>query len=160
MAWPYSPPRRHVFAHFALHIAAKSTLEALLVPLFGQFRKVNSTKLNFRFTEFSEVGADSPSNREDRRVYTPAMVRQESEECMRRVTLLVTAIGVALLFVGGVALAEPTGMLKQYKVPTAGSSPEHITQASDGNFWFTESFVNDQNALPHKIGRITPSGTS
>jgi hypothetical protein len=37
MAWPYSPPRRHVFAHFALHIAAKSTLEALLVPLFGQF---------------------------------------------------------------------------------------------------------------------------
>jgi hypothetical protein len=37
MAWPYSPPRRHVFDHFALHKAAKSTLEALLVPLFGQF---------------------------------------------------------------------------------------------------------------------------
>jgi len=49
-------------------------------------------------------------------------------------------------------------MLKQYKVPTAGSSPEHITRASDGNFWFTESFVNDQNATPHKVGRITPTG--
>jgi hypothetical protein len=55
MAWPYSPPRRHVFDHFALHIAAKSTLEALLEPLFGQFRKENSTKLNFRFTAFSEI---------------------------------------------------------------------------------------------------------
>jgi len=34
----------------------------------------------------------------------------------------------------GVALAAPIGMLKQYKVPTAGSSPEHITRASEGNF--------------------------
>ena len=77
---------------------------------------------------------------------------------MRRVMLLVTAIGVALLLASGVALAAPIGMLKQYRVPTAGSSPEHITQASDGNFWFTESFVNDQNATPHKVGRITPTG--
>jgi len=77
---------------------------------------------------------------------------------MRRVTLLITAIGVALLLVSGVATAAPVGMLKQYKVPTTGSSPEHITQASDGNFWFTESFVNDQNATPHKVGRITPDG--
>ena len=77
---------------------------------------------------------------------------------MRRVTLLVISLGVALLLACGVALAAPIGMLKQYKVPTAGSSPEHITRASDGNFWFTESFVNDQNALPHKVGRITPSG--
>jgi streptogramin lyase len=72
--------------------------------------------------------------------------------------LLITAIGVALLLVSGVAIAAPIGMLKQFKVPTAGSSPEHITQASDGNFWFTESFVNDQNATPHKVGRITPAG--
>jgi virginiamycin B lyase len=56
------------------------------------------------------------------------------------------------------AQAAPIEMLKQYKVPTAGSSPEHITQDSDGNFWFTESFVNDQNAQPHKVGRITPDG--
>src|SRR5215217_5994435 len=77
---------------------------------------------------------------------------------MRRVMLLITAIGVALLLVSGVAIAAPIGMLKQFKVPTAGSSPEHITQASDGNFWFTESFVNDQNATPHKVGRITPGG--
>jgi virginiamycin B lyase len=77
---------------------------------------------------------------------------------MRCVTLLVTAIGVALLLASGAALAAPVGMLKQYKVPTAGSSPEHITQASDGNFWFTESFVNDQNATSHKVGRVTPSG--
>ncbi len=77
---------------------------------------------------------------------------------MRRVMLLVTAMGIALLLASGAVLAAPVGMLKQYKVPTAGSSPKHITQASDGNFWFTESFVNDQNALPHKVGRITPSG--
>jgi len=72
--------------------------------------------------------------------------------------LLITAIGVVWLLVSGVAIAAPIGMLKQFKVPTAGSSPEHITQASDGNFWFTESFVNDQNATPHKVGRITPGG--
>ena len=77
---------------------------------------------------------------------------------MRRVMLLITAVGVAVLLVSGVAIAAPIGMLKQFKVPTAGSSPEHITQASDGKFWFTESFVNDQNATPHKVGRITPTG--
>src|SRR5215211_777114 len=77
---------------------------------------------------------------------------------MRRVMLLITAVGVAVLLVSGVAIAAPIGMLKQFKVPTAGSSPEHITQASDGNFWFTESFVNDQNAQGHNVGRITPTG--
>src|SRR5215218_8093216 len=77
---------------------------------------------------------------------------------MRRVMLLITAVGVAVLLVSGVAIAAPIGMLKQFKVPTAGSSPEHITQASDGNFWFTESFVNDQNAQGHNVGQITPTG--
>jgi virginiamycin B lyase len=71
-------------------------------------------------------------------------------------------LGLTLsLLLGGTlsaAQAAPVGMLKQYKVPTAGSSPMHITQTSDGNFWFTESFVNDQNATPHKVGRITPTG--
>ncbi len=56
------------------------------------------------------------------------------------------------------AQAAPIGMLKQYRVPTAGSSPEHITRASDGNFWFTESFVNNQYVLGHNVGRITPTG--
>jgi streptogramin lyase len=77
---------------------------------------------------------------------------------MRRVMLLVTVMGVALLLASGAAVAAPIGMLKQYKVPTAGSSPEHITRATDGNFWFTESFINDQNATPHNVGRITPTG--
>jgi streptogramin lyase len=77
---------------------------------------------------------------------------------MRRVLLLVTAMGVALLLASGAAVAAPIGALKQYKVPTAGSSPEHITRATDGNFWFTESFINDQNVSPHNVGRITPTG--
>src|SRR5215211_1962569 len=71
---------------------------------------------------------------------------------------VVVGLAIALVATLSAAQAAPVGMLKQFKVPTAGSSPEHITQASDGNFWFTESFVNDQNALPHKVGRITPSG--
>jgi len=71
---------------------------------------------------------------------------------------LVASLEVLLGATLSAAQAAPIGMLKQFKVPTAGSSPEHITQASDGNFWFTESFVNDQNAPIHKIGRITPSG--
>jgi hypothetical protein len=37
MAWPYSPPRRHFWAHFALRIPPKSTLGVVLIPLFGQF---------------------------------------------------------------------------------------------------------------------------
>ena len=71
---------------------------------------------------------------------------------------LVASLEVLLGATLSAAQAAPIGMLKQFKVPTAGSSPEHITQASDGNFWFTESFVNDQNATPHKVGRITPTG--
>src|SRR5918997_1704182 len=71
---------------------------------------------------------------------------------------LMAGLAIALGVMLSAAQAAPVGMLKQYKVPSAGSSPEHITQASDGNFWFTESFVNDQNATPHKVGRITPGG--
>ncbi len=68
------------------------------------------------------------------------------------------ALAVVLGATLSAAQAAPVGKLTQFKVPTAGSSPKHITRASDGNFWFTESFVNDQNALPHKVGRITPAG--
>jgi streptogramin lyase len=71
---------------------------------------------------------------------------------------LVAGLAIALGTMLSAAQAAPIGMLKQFKVPTAGSSPEHITRASDGNFWFTESFVNNQNAQGHKVGRITPAG--
>jgi hypothetical protein len=35
---PYGTPKRHFWVHFAFRIPTKSTLGALLVPLFGQFR--------------------------------------------------------------------------------------------------------------------------
>jgi len=38
--------------------------------------------------------------------------------------------------------SAPIGTLKQFRVPTRNSSPLDITQGSDGNFWFTEGFVN------------------
>jgi streptogramin lyase len=71
---------------------------------------------------------------------------------------VVVGLAIALVATLSAAQAAPVGMLKQFKVPTAGSSPEHITRASDGNFWFTESFVNNQNAQGHNVGRITPAG--
>jgi streptogramin lyase len=84
--------------------------------------------------------------------------RQSTFRLLTLVFALVVGLAIALGAIISAAQAAPIGMLKQYKVPTAGSSPEHITQASDGNFWFTESFVNDQNSTPHKVGRITPTG--
>ncbi len=77
-----------------------------------------------------------------------------------RLFALVFAVVAALAIVLGATLsaaqAAPVGKLKQFKVPTAGSSPEHITQATDGNFWFT---LSDPNAnVPSQIGRITPAG--
>jgi streptogramin lyase len=69
---------------------------------------------------------------------------------------LVTGLAIALGTLLSAAQAAPEGKLTQFKVPTAGSSPEHITRASDGNFWFTESFVNDQNTQGHKVGRLNP----
>src|ERR671917_1083934 len=71
---------------------------------------------------------------------------------------LVAGLAIALGAMLSAAQSAPIGTLKQFKVPTAGSSPEHITRASDGNFWFTESFVNDQNTQGHNVGRITPTG--
>ena len=84
--------------------------------------------------------------------------RSSATRMFALVFALVAGLAIALGAVLSAAQAAPVGMLKQFKVPTAGSSPEHITQASDGNFWFTESFVNNQNAPIHKIGRITPAG--
>jgi len=57
-----------------------------------------------------------------------------------------------------VAGAAPPDRLKQFKVPTTGSSPEHIIRTADGNFWFTESFINAPNAAANNLGRITPAG--
>jgi streptogramin lyase len=74
-------------------------------------------------------------------------------------SLVTVALAVALLLsFGSPTFAAPAGKLRQFKLPTAGASPEHIILASDGNFWFTESFINNQNAQGHKIGRITPAG--
>lgn len=79
-----------------------------------------------------------------------------------RLFALVFAMAIGFAIVLGAMLsaaqAAPVGMLKQFKVPTVGSSPKHITQASDGNFWFTESFLNNQNAQPQNVARITPTG--
>jgi hypothetical protein len=50
------------------------------------------------------------------------------------VITFVAGLAIALGAVISAAQAAPIGMLKQFRVSTAGSSPEHITQASDGNF--------------------------
>jgi streptogramin lyase len=66
--------------------------------------------------------------------------------------ILLTA--VLSLLIAPAAQAAPVGSLKQYKIPTADSSPRAIALGSDGNLWFTESSEN----LPAQIGRITPAG--
>jgi len=89
------------------------------------------------------------------------MFAYRQRAALRMLTLLFAfsaGLALALASMPPAAQGAPVGMLKQFKVPTAGSSPKHITQASDGNFWFTESFVNDQNAQGHNVARITPSG--
>jgi len=79
---------------------------------------------------------------------------RRSRNLLSMVVALVVATAVATS-----ASAAPPDKLKQFKVPTSGSSPEHIIRASDGNFWFTESFVGNTNGLAdHNIGRITPAG--
>ena len=71
----------------------------------------------------------------------------------------VLAVAGLIMLLVPVAYGAPIGALKQFRVPTRNSSPLHITQGSDGNFWFTEGFVNPpQGVGPHNIGRITPSG--
>ena len=69
---------------------------------------------------------------------------------------LLTA-GLAALWIS-VAQAAPIGTLKQFRVPTANSSPFHVTVGSDGNVWFTEGFVNPPQGQNHNVGRITPAG--
>src|SRR3954453_15030614 len=76
---------------------------------------------------------------------------------VRTVLSMVVATVVATTIATS-ASAAPPDKLKQFRVPTAGSSPEHIARASDGNFWFTESFINNPNAVGKNVGRITPAG--
>ena len=73
-----------------------------------------------------------------------------------RVLAATLAVGL-VLSLGTAALAAPVGALKQFKVPTANSQPRAITNASDGNRWFTEG--TEFTSAPAKIGRITPAGT-
>jgi streptogramin lyase len=78
-----------------------------------------------------------------------------------RLFVLVFALMVGLAIVLGAILsaaqAAPLGGLKQFRIPTPNSDPKHITLGSDGNLWFTESFVESQQS-GHNIGRITPAG--
>lgn len=51
-----------------------------------------------------------------------------------------------------IASATTSGVMHEFTVPTASSSPTGIVVGPDGNLWFTESASD-------KIGRMTPSGT-
>jgi virginiamycin B lyase len=75
-----------------------------------------------------------------------------------RTALVLAAAAVLPLVLSPVATAAPGAKLVQHRVPTDGASPSHIVEADDGAFWFTESFLNDQNAQPHNVARITPAG--
>src|SRR3954467_2828261 len=75
-----------------------------------------------------------------------------------RTVLSVVVATVVAMTIATSASAAPPDKLKQFRVPTTGSTPEHITRASDGNFWFTESFINNPNAAAKNVGRITPAG--
>src|SRR5215217_8417971 len=44
---PYGTPRWYLSARFGLRMLPKSTVEALLLPLFGQFQKGHSRKPAF-----------------------------------------------------------------------------------------------------------------
>ncbi len=72
-----------------------------------------------------------------------------------RRTSFATALAVAaLLITGTVGQAASLGTLKQFKIPTPNSSPNYITEGSDGNLWFTDS----PGFLDQQVGRVTPSG--
>lgn len=77
----------------------------------------------------------------------------------RTLTVLVAlaTLGTAVSF-GAAAEAAPSAKFSQFKIPTENSSPRQITQAADGNFWFTQSFIYDENADPQSVARITPEG--
>jgi streptogramin lyase len=61
-------------------------------------------------------------------------------------------LGLLCLLIGVLTFAAPSalalsGKIREFAVPTAGSSPSGITAGPDGNLWFTEPGGN-------KIGQL------
>jgi len=78
----------------------------------------------------------------------------------RRTRSFGAAALVGLMFTGSVLFASAAiapsaqaaeGEITEFVIPTAGSVPDGITPAPDGNLWFAERLGN-------KIGRLTPTG--
>lgn len=86
-----------------------------------------------------------------------ALTRTSTKRRVLNGLVALSTVGLALSL-GAVAEAAPSAKLTQFKIPTANSSPREITQTTDGNLWFTQSFLNDQNADPQSVARITPQG--
>ena len=86
-----------------------------------------------------------------------ALTRTSTKRRILNGLAALSAVGLALSL-GAVAEAAPSAKLTQFRIPTANSSPREIAQTADGNLWFTQSFLNDQNADPQSVGRITPQG--
>lgn len=53
---------------------------------------------------------------------------------------------------GFIGRISPTGVIKEFAIPTPESAPLGIARGADGNMWFTEESAR-------QIGRITPSGS-
>lgn len=71
--------------------------------------------------------------------------------------VVLSTVGLALSF-GVVAEAASSAKLTQYKIPSDNSSPRQITEATDGNLWFTQTFINSESTGTHSVARITPGG--
>src|SRR5438874_817065 len=54
---------------------------------------------------------------------------------------------------------SPAGIITEFPIPTANSSPGGITAGPDGNLWFTECVSSSSGCTKSQIGRITPTGT-
>jgi hypothetical protein len=50
------------------------------------------------------------------------------------------------------------GIITEFPIPTANSSPGGITAGPDGNLWFTECVSSSSGCANGQIGRITPTG--
>src|SRR5215212_7695318 len=78
--------------------------------------------------------------------------------------LLWPRVGVAALLLASVAIAfgspraghaaDPAGVITEYPLPTAGSSPWGIAAGPDGNLWVTERTAQGVG----KVARVTTSG--
>ena len=73
---------------------------------------------------------------------------------VRRVRVLFGALLLTAIISSATAsgAADPIGVVTEYAVPTANSSPDAITTGADGNLWFTELSAN-------KVAKVTTSGT-